>query len=133
MIFVDSDAYIALHVEKDVHHVKSVKLMERLENSNEQLVTSWQVIDEVATKLSYFTTKNNAVGFLRSVLGKGTRIEYIDSAIATDVVALFIRQTSKRVSLTDCANMAIARKLGIEVFLSFDDHYPQNGFRLFGS
>lgn len=106
--------------------------MKRLENSDEQLVTSWQVVDEVATKLSYFTTKNNAISFLRSILGKGTRIEYIDSAIATDVAALFIRQTSKRVSLTDCANMAIAKKMGIEVFLSFDNHYRQNGFKLFG-
>lgn len=132
MIFVDSDVYIALHVEKDAHHLRSIRLIEKLENLDEQLITSWQVIDEVATKLSYFTTKNNAMEFLRSLLKGGTKIEYIDSSISVKVVALFAKQTSKRVSLTDCANMAIARKLGVEVFLSFDDHYRQNGFRLFG-
>lgn len=132
MIFVDSDAYIALHVEKDAHHFRFIRLMEKLENLDEQLITSWQVIDEVATKLSYFTTKNNAMEFLRSLLKGGTRIEYIDSSTSVKVVALFAKQTSKRVSFTDCANMAIARKLGVEVFLSFDDHYRQNGFKLFG-
>lgn len=132
MIFVDSDAYIALHVEKDIHHLKSIRLMEKLKNLDEQLITSWQVIDEVATKLSYFTTKNNAMEFLRSLLKGGTKIEYIDSSISVKVIALFAKQTSKRVSLTDCANMAIAGKLGLEIFLSFDDHYRQNGFRLFG-
>lgn len=132
MIFVDSDAYIALHVEKDAHHLRAIELMAELKKLNDQLITSWQVIDEVATKLSYFTTKNNAMRFLRSLLKGGTRIEYIDSSTSVKVVALFAKQTSKRVSLTDCANMAIARKLGAEVFLSFDGHYRQNGFSLFG-
>ena len=133
MIFVDSDAYIAIHAEKDSHPSRALKLMEELIGSDEQLVTSWQVADEVATKLSYFTTKKNAVKFLRSLLRQGTRIEYVDAAMAIKVAGVFLRQTSKRISLTDCANMAIARKLGVQVFLSFDEHYVQNGFRLFGN
>jgi len=34
------------------------------------------------------------------------------------------------VSLTDCTNMVIAKKLGVKTFFSFDKHYEKNGFEL---
>lgn len=54
MIFIDSDAFIALNHPLDNHNQKSIKIYNSLVNSDEELITSWDVISEVTTKLSFF-------------------------------------------------------------------------------
>jgi len=133
MIFIDADAFIGLCVPTDAHYKKSAFLFEKLKKEAADVVTSWDVISEVATKLSRFATKQIALKFLDLIKEIDIRLEFVDQDSAQEIINLFIKQTSKRVSLTDCANMAIAKKLGVRLFLSFDEHYVQNGFRLFGT
>ena len=66
MIFIDSDAFIALNYEADAHFQNATAIFDRLKQSSEVLVTSWDVVSEVATKLSYFTTKQIALGFIKN-------------------------------------------------------------------
>lgn len=130
MILVDSDAYLALNVEQDAHHKRAVKLLEQLIEMGEDFVTTWEVIDEVTTKLSYFTTKNKADEFLKLMLISDTKIEFVDRIRAKLINKLFTVQSSKRVSLTDCANMVVARELRVKRIFSFDGDYERNGFEL---
>lgn len=131
MIFIDADAFIGINAVFDVHHRRALSLFTKLEANHDQLVTSWDVIDEVTTKLSYTTTKDIAERFLRDILFLGNiQIEYSTPFLSSTIEALYRKQTSKHVSLTDCANMVIAKNLGITTFFSFDHHYEQNGFRL---
>ncbi|KKT75494.1 MAG: hypothetical protein UW86_C0026G0002 [Microgenomates group bacterium GW2011_GWA1_Microgenomates_45_10] len=131
MIFVDSDAYIALNFTNDLLHRQAVAKLETLTESEEnQLVTSWEVIDEVTTKLSFYISRPLASKFLYSMLSSTTRIEFVELGLIDKVEAIFRSQKSKKVSLTDCANMVIAKKLGVTTFFSFDHHYLQNGFKL---
>lgn len=132
MIFVDADAFIAWNYATDANHQRAVILYRQLHDSSEELITSWEVIDEVATKLSLFLTHKIAINFLESVFSSTIRIEYVDAILRQKVVALFAKQNSKHISLTDCANMIIARELGVKRFFSFDRHYLQNGFKLIG-
>ena len=132
MIFIDADAFIGISVPLDAHHQEADSRFKQLKEGGEKLATSWDAVDETATKLSRFTTKKTAIQFLEFLRESSIQVFFIDEKLADEAFRLFSEQTSKRVSLTDCANMAIARKLGVEVFLSFDDHYRQNGFKLFG-
>lgn len=129
MIFIDSDAYIASFYINDIHHEKAHHLFASL-SVTEQLVTSWEVIDEVATKLSRFAGKTVAQKFLDTTISSDTTIVCVTSEMISSITTLFTNQSSKNVSLTDCANMSIARELKIHTFFSFDHHYEQNGFRL---
>ena len=133
MIFIDADAFIGISVPLDAHHQNAGNRFEQLKERGEELITSWDVVGEVATKLSRFTTKKTALQFLKFLEQSSIQVFFIDEKLVDEVLGLFSKQSSKRASFTDCANMAIARKLGVKVFLSFDDHYCQNGFRLFGS
>lgn len=128
MIFVDADAYIGLFVEKDANHSRAVKILGELDE--EELVTSWDVIDEVATKLSFFAGRKTAIEFIKIVTNSTTKIEFVDELIKMRAIEIFCKQVSKRVSMTDCVNMAIAKKKSIKRFFSFDRHYKQNGFEL---
>ncbi len=132
MIFVDADAFIALNFTKDAHYKKACILMEKFEDEEELLVTSWQVIDEVATKLSYFGVKQQATNFLKWIINSEIKVVYTDENMTGKIIKQFKEQTSKRVSLTDCTNMVIAEEMGIKQIFSFDKHYQQNGFELLG-
>jgi len=130
MVFIDSDALIALYKKDDPHHKKALKISQKIEKDSLLAFTSWDVIDEVTTKLSFYTTKKNALFFLKETLKSSVQIIFTDPQTVFKSLAFFERQTSKRVSLTDCTNMAIAQSKGIETFFSFDKHYVKNGFKL---
>lgn len=130
MIFVDADAYIALKVEKDFHHKKSILFLNTITSSQEKLATSWMVVNEVATKLAMFTTKSKSLEFLDELLSSDTEIIYVNERIRGSILKFFKKQTSKKVSLTDCTNMAIMKSMKIKKIFSFDKHYEKNGFEL---
>ena len=130
MIFIDADAYLALTLVRDSHHASAKRLFATLQKKHEEFVTSWEAVDEVATKLSRFTSHAQSLTFLKILFESQIRIEYVTPELIDRICGLFVTQTSKKVSLTDCANMVIARQLGIKTFFSFDHHYEQNGFKL---
>ena len=130
MIFVDSDAFIGINNPHDAHHKNALMLLEHFRSKAEILATSWEVIDEISTKLTYFFSKSDAAEFLESLAQHDIQIEFIDRETSLAAKDIFLSQKSKNVSMTDCANMAIAKKLGITTFFSFDEHYKKNGFTL---
>lgn len=132
MIFVDSDAFIAIYSKKDLHHKKAVEISKNLKKDKTPLVTSWDVVDETATKLSFFLLKKTSLRFLKTLMRGKIAITYPNEEISQEAIKIFKKQKSKRVSLTDCTNMAMAQKRGIEAFFSFDKHYEKNGFKLLG-
>lgn len=131
MIFIDSDALIGIVLPKDPHHGNAHILLDTIRGGGEELVTSWESIDEVATKLSMYHGKHVARDFLTYVYGASSiRVIFIDAVLSREALAVFDKQTSKNVSLTDCANTAICRSMGITTVFSFDPHYRKNGLKL---
>jgi predicted nucleic acid-binding protein len=130
MIFIDADAFIGLYRANDVHHLRARKIFSQLEKSQEGLITSWDVVDEVTTKLSYQTTKKIALTFLKGVFNSDIQIVFPDRKLALMAQKIFQSQKSKKVSLTDCLNMTVAREKKIKKFFSFDRVYEKNGFKL---
>lgn len=131
MIFIDSDALIGIVLPQDPHHTNAHKMLCNFQESGEELVTSWESIDEVATKLAMFHNKQVARDFLAYVYGASAlRVIFIDAAVSREALTIFDKQTSKNVSLTDCANIAICRSMRITSIFSFDLHYKKNGLTL---
>lgn len=131
MIFVDSDALIGIVLPKDAHHGTALAMLDALAQSQEELATSWECIDEVATKLSMYHNKKVARDFLNYVYETSRlTIRFVDAALSREALVIFDKQTSKNVSLTDCANIAICRSMGIRAVFSFDLHYKKNGLKL---
>lgn len=130
MIFIDSDALIGTIARQDAHHVAASAIFNHLSDAQEKLVTSWETIDEVATKLSMFFGKDCADLLFTLIAKANITIIYIDQALSQETVKIFKKQTSKNVSLTDCANIAICRIMKIDTVFSFDLHYKKNGLKL---
>lgn len=133
-IFIDSDAFIALLNKADSLHYKAKNLLKELglgKNPQEiEFITSWDVVDEVATKISYRLTKTQAVAFFEFLSDINTSIVYPNASFAKQAQAVFKTIISKKVSMTDCMNMIVVKELKLDYIFSFDKIYQKQGLRL---
>jgi predicted nucleic acid-binding protein len=128
-ILVDSDAYIAIYSKDDLHHTGALKILAKLSDSTE-FFTTWDVIDETTTKLSYYLTKTVARKFLDDVILSGTNIIYPDEDLLHKVNKKFNNIKTKRVSFTDCFNIVAYKDFEIDRVFSFDGIYKKQSLRI---
>lgn len=81
-------------------------------------------------KIKFFLTKAVALSFIDFIQTSDIKVEYVTLIISEKIFKIFKKQSSKRVSITDCVNITICKELGIKTFFSFDQHYIKNGFKL---
>lgn len=130
-IFIDSDAFLALMNKSDNLHSRATTLLSKLQQiENVVYITSWDVIDEVATKASYRLTKQQAINYLEYVKDVATIIVYPDAKLSKEAQKIFAATKSKKVSMTDCMSMAIAQQMKLDAFFSFDKHFRQQNYAL---
>lgn len=125
--FVDADFYIGIYNKKDAHYSHCLAIKETLK---EDVITSFEVINEVVTKLSYYLTKKVALQFLEDIKNQKIPIIFPDHSLFSIAKDIIKQIKTKHVSLTDCMNMAIMKEKDIKKILSFDKIYEQNGFEL---
>ena len=128
MILVDADFYIGLFHNEDAHNDQCRRIFPKIK---ENIITTWDVVDEVTTKLLYFNKKEIAVNFVASMLKADKYLVWPNHELLTLALKILIKQKNKHVSFTDCMNMAVAKEKNIEYLLSFDKNYEKNGFKLF--
>ena len=128
MIFIDSDFCIGIYYKEETHHKQSIALLQKV---NDSLVTSYDVVDEVVTKLNYKVGKSNSIIFLEDIYDGQIKIVFPDTKLIALAKVLYQKQKNTHVSWTDCMNMAIAKDKKIHYILSFDKIYEKNGFKLF--
>ena len=127
MVLVDADYFIGLYYIDDPHHQRCLSIAESL---TEDLVTTYDVIDEVVTKLTYFKRKDKALLFLNDIKRTNFVVIFPNPKLFTEAEKIFKNQKSSHVSFTDCMNMAIAKEKKVKFLLSFDKIYEKNGFKL---
>ena len=140
MIFVDSDAWIALSNRRDPYHEEAVVIYTTLKQQKERLLTTDYVIDETVTRLRYDWTHLGAVEFLNFIerAKKATEealaltVAAIDSVLFQEAEEIFRQYNTARLSFTDCTSFAICRRRNISETFAFDQHFPMMGITLRG-
>ncbi len=125
---IDVDALVALTDERDsgykwarrvLANLKEVKLVLTSYAYGEAItVVSMKLGVEMAVKMAKAIEEDETVEIVE--VGRELRLEGLE---------WFRKQTSKNARFTDCVNMALMEKLGIEEVFSRDKHYKQNGFK----
>lgn len=127
-IFVDSDAFVALFKTDDSNHKRAVRSLENLKEDSVRFLTSNLVFIEATTVISQRVSHRAAVRFI-SILTDNISpfiILHITEEIEEQAFAIFQEQTSKNVSVIDCANIALILDRKLNGIFSFDRIYRQH-------
>lgn len=129
-VLVDTDVLVASLVEFDLGHEKAVEIFRRLENEKRELIVLNLAVYEAATVISHRVGQETAVDFLDKVGQE--HIVFLDKKLEQRAREEFKNQTKKGTSFTDCANLALCKKLRTDSIFSFDLFYKRNGLSRFG-
>jgi predicted nucleic acid-binding protein len=131
-VVVDTDVLLALVNPKDALHNDAVILARKLERRNVTIVLLPTTISEfakiVASQMGLSKSQQNISALVQSDYS----VTEATNDLIVSAVLIYKKQSSKKESLFDCFNMAVAVKLGIKYIFSFDKGYtkPLNQFKL---
>lgn len=126
-VFVDTSAFYATLVREDTHHRDAKKIFSDVEEKNTVLVTSNYVLLECAALLQKRQNTLTAKSFFADAL-KNLEIIWIDDMLQKLATALWLDSKDRHLSLVDCTSFAVMQKNKLTHAISFDSHFPKNGF-----
>lgn len=130
-VFVDTDAFVALNDPQDVLHRKAITLSKALAKRRVDLLTASNILLEATTLISQKVNHQQAVKFLDNLIDGEIPIVYVDEGLIEKGAAIFKKQTSKNVGLSDCVSAAVMQEFRVKDIFSFDKQFAKIGFKLF--
>ena len=130
MIFIDSNAFIALWNTDHSFHKTALTVSSNLSQDKQQLITTNFVVAETFTILAMRVKKSLAIKFGKEFNSQNIPIVYINEEYHQKAWKIFQKIKDKNVSFADCASFAVMEHLGITKAFSFDDDFQKYGFEL---
>jgi predicted nucleic acid-binding protein len=126
-IFIDTSALLAILDADDSHHKNAKAIWIRLISKEETIICSNYVLVEtfalVQSRLGL-----EAVRTLQEDILPIITVEWVDEATHRAGVTGVLTAMRKKLSLVDCINFDIMRKLGIKEVFAYDPHFKEQGF-----
>lgn len=131
MIFIDTGPFIAKYFVHDQFHKKSLSIWGKLEKSEEALITSNFVLDEVFTLLarkSYYEFASEKA----NIIYNSNVIEILRPTHDVELAALryFKKFSDQQVSFTDCISFQLMKDHRLDKVFTFDKHFQLAGFKV---
>ena len=129
MIFIDTGAFLARHIERDQYHSAAAEHWRTLQQHQRQCFTSNFVLDETITLLARRSSYEFAAERARNLFDSASlSILRPDANDETEALGLFRKYADQRVSFTDCVSFVLMGKHKIQSVFSFDRHFTSAGF-----
>ncbi|MCL6642161.1 MAG: PIN domain-containing protein [Candidatus Bipolaricaulota bacterium] len=128
-IFVDTGAWIALYVPRDVHHQEARAAWEEL--AHHHAVTTNYVITEAITAVRRLAGHRRAIELGEALLkSRALRRLYIDEPLERAAWAFFTKYNDQDFSFTDCTSFAVMTAEKIKKAFTFDRDFQIAGFQV---
>ena len=129
-LFLDSAYAIALAVPADQYHQKAETWAAKVFSSRTLMVTTRDVLVEVANSMSKLRYRVGAITTVRA-FESDPLIEIIERTqeLYRSAFDLFSQRTDKEWSLTDCISFVVMQQRGLTEALTSDGHFEQAGFK----
>lgn len=124
---IDSDTFVGLFLPDDALHTTVVRLFDEIERQFQRLATTNWVVAETATVLSSRDTQATAIKFLTMIEEGEIPVLPITEELEQKTHSIFKEQTTKKTSMVDCSNVAVAKHYSISDMLAFDGFYERFG------
>ena len=129
MIFIDTGAFIARHLQRDQYHQAAATHWALLAADERPCVTTNFVVDETITFLARRSTYDFAAARAEAIYHSNElRIFRPDRQDELSALELFGKYSDQSVSFTECVSFATMDKLGITAVFTFDHHFRIAGF-----
>lgn len=129
-ILLDTDGIIGFVRVKDLFHVRAQELMEKSVHGEVQFLVAATIVAEAVTTLRRkFSEPKLASGLLESAL-QDWEIIPVDSQLIKEAQRYYLSSHSKKNTLFDAVNIAVAKKHHLEAIFSFDSWYKKHGIKL---
>ena len=126
-LLADSSALLALYLADDRNHRAAIDFLRATPRA--RFVLSEMILGEVATRLAARAGALRAVEVARALLASQRyEVLFVDRELLNDATAFMEKHSDKRLSLTDCASMALMRRIGLEAAFTFDRDFRDCGF-----
>lgn len=126
-LLADSSALLALYLADDRNHRAAIDFLR--ETPRARFVLSEMILGEVATRLAARAGALRGVEAARALLASQRyEVLFVDRELLSDATAFMEKHSDKRLSLTDCASMALMRRIGLQAAFTFDRDFRDCGF-----
>lgn len=124
-LLVDTSALIAARNADDKNHKKALEIMTHALQGEYGKVSVTDYIFDEAVTLAYIRTgsKNFAYDIGRFARAKPINFRFIEPIDFDKAWELFEQYEDKHLSFTDCTNIALMGRLGIETIFTFDAEF----------
>ncbi len=124
-LLIDTSALIAVRNADDKNHKKAVKLMiDILRGKFGKIFVSDYIFDEAVT-LAYIRTRRKE--FARDIgtfaRARPINLRFIEPVDFEKAWELYFKYEDKPLNFTDCTNLALMDRVGIETIFSFDKEF----------
>ncbi len=126
-LLADSSALLALYLADDRNHQAALDFLRRTPRA--RFVLSEMIVGEVATRLAARAGALRAAEAARALLtSQRYEVLFVDRELLLEAAARLERFADKRLSLTDCASMALMERIGLQSAFTFDRDFRDCGF-----
>lgn len=126
-VYVDTSAIVAAMNSKDKYHVMAKQIFFGLAEVGSILVMTNYVRAETHALLLQRAGRALALKFLEQ---GSFIIEWVDHDDESNAVEILRRFQDKDFSLTDATSFVVMERLGIDIAVSFDQHFRQYGWNV---
>ena len=128
---IDTSAWIAYYLSDDKYHSKIKKILKELIANKIVICTSNDIVDETVTRLIYTTNPRivkKFIDFTRESLRTKNLIElWIDEQLQQEALALTLKFSEHKLSLTDCTTIALLNRFNIGSLVTLDSDFKKVG------
>lgn len=126
MIYIDTSALYALMDADDHNHERAREAWAHLLDQPVQFLTSNYVLLE-STALIQHRLGIQAARQFEEELAPVISVHWIDADLHAIALKTMLAIGKRDLSLVDCANIELMRRLGHRTIFAFDRHYPEQG------
>jgi uncharacterized protein len=130
MRFIDTSYLLALELANDQNHQVAQNHWQQLIASSPTFVTTSYILTETVTYLNSRNYHARALRVGNSLLSSPSiQFIHVDEPLFYAGWSYFQQHQDKTYSLSDCISFVVMQQQGIQIALTFDQHFVQAGFQ----
>lgn len=128
--FADTSGLYALLDENDNNHSAGVTFWQSYHQQQTVLVTTNYILLECQALIQRRLGMEAVLDFQTRIVPM-LSVDWITESIHKQGVAQMLTANRRQLSLVDCTSFVVMRHLGIDAAFAFDQHFAEQGFRVF--